>query len=34
MHRGRVLERTPAETFFRSPSTSEALSYLQGNIVF
>ena len=34
MHRGRMLERTPAESFFRSPRTSEAVSYLQGEIVF
>jgi tungstate transport system ATP-binding protein len=34
MHRGRVLERAPAETFFSSPRTSEAVSYLQGEIVF
>jgi tungstate transport system ATP-binding protein len=34
MHRGRVLECTPAEIFFRSPRTSEAVSYLEGKIVF
>jgi tungstate transport system ATP-binding protein len=34
MHRGRILECTPAETFFRSPRTSEAASHLEGKIVF
>ena len=33
MHRGRILERTPAEDFFRAPRTSEAVSYLEGKIV-
>jgi tungstate transport system ATP-binding protein len=34
MHRGRMLECTPAEIFFRAPRTSEAVSYLEGKIVF
>jgi len=34
MHRGRILECTPAETFFCAPGTPEAASYLEGKIVF
>jgi len=34
LHRGRVLEHTPAERFFQTPSSSEAREYLNGQIIF
>lgn len=34
MHRGRLLERSSGESFFRAPRTSEAAAYLEGRIVF
>ena len=33
MHRGRVLERTPAPRFFAAPQSREAASYIKGEIV-
>ena len=33
MHRGRILERTPAEAFFNAPQSREAASYINGEIV-
>lgn len=33
LHRGRLLEQTPAEAFFREPSTVEARKFLQGEIL-
>jgi tungstate transport system ATP-binding protein len=34
MHRGRLLERTSGESFFRAPCTPEAAAYLEGKIIF
>ena len=33
MHRGRILERTPAATFFTTPQTQEAAAFVRGEIV-
>lgn len=33
LHRGRLLERTPAERFFEHPSSTQARDYLQGRII-
>ncbi|HEX2116403.1 MAG TPA: phosphate ABC transporter ATP-binding protein [Alphaproteobacteria bacterium] len=33
LHRGRVIEHTPAETFFDRPSTEKAAAYLRGELV-
>jgi tungstate transport system ATP-binding protein len=30
LHAGRIAERTPAGTFFRSPRSAEAAAYLEG----
>jgi tungstate transport system ATP-binding protein len=32
LHEGRVLERTPAERFFRQPQTREAAAFIRGEI--
>lgn len=34
LHRGRLLERTPAATFFHQPATPEAAAFLQGDLVW
>ncbi len=34
MHRGRLLEQSSGESFFRTPRTHEAAAYLEGKIVF
>lgn len=34
LHRGRLLEQTPAETFFARPETPEAADFLQGRLVW
>jgi tungstate transport system ATP-binding protein len=33
MHRGRVLEHTPAERFFSAPATDKAAAYLKGELL-
>jgi tungstate transport system ATP-binding protein len=33
LHRGRLLEQTPAERFFQSPSSEKARAFLAGRIV-
>jgi tungstate transport system ATP-binding protein len=33
LHAGRVLERSPAETFFHKPSSGQAQAFLEGRIV-
>jgi tungstate transport system ATP-binding protein len=33
MHRGRVIEHTPAETFFSAPTTAKAAAYLKGELL-
>ena len=32
LHRGRVLERAPAETFFAQPATAEAAAFVKGEL--
>ena len=32
-HRGRLLEKTPAESFFRGPRTPEAAAFLKGELI-
>ena len=32
LHGGRVLERAPAQAFFRKPATAEAAAYLEGEL--
>jgi tungstate transport system ATP-binding protein len=32
LHQGRVLERTPADRFFRQPATPEALAFIRGEM--
>lgn len=34
MHRGRVVELTPANDFFKDPKTAEARSFLQGDLLW
>jgi tungstate transport system ATP-binding protein len=34
LHRGRLLEQTPAETFFNRPATPEAAAFLRGELVW
>jgi tungstate transport system ATP-binding protein len=34
LHRGRLLEQTPAETFFTRPATPEAAAFLRGELVW
>ena len=33
LHRGRLLEQTPADEFFREPRSVEARKFLQGEIL-
>lgn len=33
LHRGRLVEQAPAETFFRSPASAEAQAFLRGDIL-
>ena len=33
LHRGRVLERGPADGFFRGPATDEAQAFLEGRLL-
>jgi tungstate transport system ATP-binding protein len=33
MHRGRVVEQTPADTFFSTPQTVEARRFLAGELL-
>jgi tungstate transport system ATP-binding protein len=32
LHRGRVMEQTPAEQFFRQPQSAEAIAFIQGEL--
>jgi tungstate transport system ATP-binding protein len=32
LHQGRVLERTPADRFFRQPATPEAAAFIKGEM--
>ncbi|MCC6210918.1 MAG: phosphate ABC transporter ATP-binding protein [Burkholderiales bacterium] len=32
LHRGRLVERTPVETFFRQPSSAEAAAFIKGEL--
>jgi tungstate transport system ATP-binding protein len=32
LHQGRVVERAPAERFFREPRTREAAQFLEGEL--
>jgi len=32
LHQGRVLERSPADTFFRQPATPEAVAFIKGEM--
>jgi tungstate transport system ATP-binding protein len=34
MHRGRILEQTPASQFFKDPKSPEATQFLAGELVF
>jgi tungstate transport system ATP-binding protein len=34
LHRGRLLEQTPAEAFFSRPATAEAAAFLRGDLVW
>ena len=34
LHRGRLRERTPAETFFTQPATAQAAAFLRGELVW
>jgi tungstate transport system ATP-binding protein len=33
MHRGRILEHSPASRFFEAPASAEARAYLDGEII-
>jgi tungstate transport system ATP-binding protein len=34
LHRGRLLERTPAEEFFREPRSAQARAFLRGELIW
>jgi tungstate transport system ATP-binding protein len=34
LHRGRLVEHAPAETFFESPASAEARAFLEGNLLW